>query len=209
MAAAVRSFSAIGDAASRPPPRSRSRDLHRRLYQRTAAFRGHTGAHPHRHAPRKTTETAVAFAPPRGAAFRAVEEDEFGARAEEDASAEVWEARRNQRARDVVRAMLYGGGRRTDSMEASSPCPSSVGTSVDACLLHLPLPEARVPRSLLNLASSLSSSSPNGALRDALSPRRLRVPDVEGRGFYLHSSTSFVSALNSNQLSATREGRSE
>lgn len=69
------------------------------------------------------------------------------------------ESRRRTCAADVVRVALHG--RRTDDDDA-----------IERCIKRLPLPDLRVPSSLLNLASPES-------LRNSLHPRKLRVPDVE------------------------------
>lgn len=50
---------------------------------------------------------------------------------------------------------------------------------VSACVRGLPLPPGRVPAALLDVASS-RWSSPGTACRAHVSPRRIRVPDVEG-----------------------------
>jgi hypothetical protein len=69
------------------------------------------------------------------------------------------ESRRRTCAADVVRVALHG--RRADDDDA-----------IERCIKRLPLPDLRVPSSLLNLASPES-------LRNSLHPRKLRVPDVE------------------------------
>lgn len=100
---------------------------------------------------------------------------------EEEEEEEPWDAREERRqkcAEDVVRAMLYGGSGGGGGGSGKNHLDEA---AVESRLLRLPLPDAKVPRSLLNLAaSSVSSSTPSNALRAALSPRKLRVPDVDG-----------------------------
>lgn len=136
----------------------------------------------------------------RSAVGEAAAPDDGGA-AEEVETPNVWEARRRNCADEVVRAMLYGGASGGGGESAGGGKNNTEGSnfetrlwtkSPNSNLVRLPLPDARVPRTLLNLAAAAEpserrSSSPSAAastarraLRDALSRRRVRVPDVDG-----------------------------
>lgn len=114
-----------------------------------------------------------------------------GGAAEEVETPDVWEARRRNCADEVVRAMLYGGGSGSGG-ESGGSGKNTEGSKFEPRLVRLPLPDARVPRTLLDLAAaaepaeegssnpSVAASTASRALRDALSPHRIRVPDVDG-----------------------------